>query len=87
MFADHVSVSLTNMSPLPDVVAYRLVDELDPVSVSIWTLFRPNSVERADPVMSPPLAAMVKSYGSSSHFPFNPAGAAVLIIAPSPICR
>ena len=54
-----------------------------PVSVSTVTLLVSNKVPRAAPVMSPPVAAIVKSTGSINQVPVLPAGAAVVMRAVS----
>lgn len=49
---------MTNISPFPSVA---------PFTLCISTLVPSKFEERVAPVISPPLAAMVKSFGSISH--------------------
>ena len=50
--------------------------------VEITMLFKPNCNASSVPVISPPLAAIVKSTGSINQVPFSPIAAAVVITAP-----
>ncbi|TIT83332.1 MAG: hypothetical protein E5W56_02650 [Mesorhizobium sp.] len=50
LLADHATVSLTKMSPLPGVA---------PLALSMVMLVLASRLESAAPVMSPPVAAMV----------------------------
>ena len=57
----------------------------EPVVVLIMTLLVTSSADSVAPEMSPPVGAMVKSRGSMLYVPVLPAGAAVVMIAPSAI--
>ncbi len=78
VLALQATVSLTKMSPLPAV---------PPSALWMVTLPPPRLVESVAPVMSPPLAAMVKSCGSSNHCPAAPAGARVETCAVASMSR
>ena len=72
--ADQPSASLTKISPLPSV-APSLLDRA--------TLPPSRLVESVAPVMSPPEAAMVRSFGSMSQVPDAPPSASVVTRAVS----
>ncbi len=74
LLADHVTASLTRMSPLPPAVPWVAV------SMVKLPLFC-NAADTAAPVMLPPLAAMVKSLGSISQVPLWPLAALVVMRA------
>ena len=77
-------VSLTKISPLVPVVPTRLVDvAVADVEVSIVILLLASKVPIAIPVISPPVAAIVKSTGSTNQLPVKPRGATVVILTPS----
>ena len=72
VFALQTTASFTLILPDPAVF---------PVLLSRSTGVVPSSLESAAPVISPPLAAMVKSCGSMSQFPYSPVAAKVVILA------
>ena len=77
VLADHDTTSFTFTSPRPVVVLTV------PAVLRMVTPVVSKLLVSAAPVMSPPLAAMVKSIGSISQVPLLPLGAAVVIWAVS----
>ena len=73
------------MSPWPALPVLQVapVQAALPLVVCRVTLLAARALVRVAPLMSPPLAAMVRSLGSISQVPAWPWGAAVVRVAPS----